>query len=175
MRWLVPALSLLLVLGCKPTVPTGNGGSMTIEDADNGEVTIRTDDGSTIQTEKDGDKMTITDGQGNVTATIGGEIDEAKLGVKIYPGAKQMEGGVTSTKDGVTSTVVTYQTGDSVAQVGEFYKKELAGAQSVAGTTNGDEMHSLTLEEPKRRVSLHISRAKADAQTTILITSEIKP
>lgn len=174
MRWMVPALSLFLILGCKPTVPTGNGGSMTIEDAENGEVTIRTDDGTTVQTRKDGEQMTITDRQGNVTAIIGGPIDEAKLGVKVYPGAKQLEGGVTSTKDGVTSTVVTYQTDDSVAQVAEFYKKELAGAQTVSANANGDEMQSFTLEEPKRKVSLHVSRAKTHHHTTILITSEIK-
>jgi hypothetical protein len=64
-------------------------------------------------------------------------ISEAKLGIKIYPGARI----VTS---GETAEVVTVDlaTSDPVAKVCEFYQKELGsegppGSVHVTGTKNG--------------------------------------
>jgi hypothetical protein len=66
-----------------------------------------------------------------------GPITEAKLGVKIYPGARIVTSGET---DEVVSA--NLETGDGVAKVCEFYQKELgsegpAGSVHVTGTKNG--------------------------------------
>jgi hypothetical protein len=66
-----------------------------------------------------------------------GPISEAKLGLKIYPGARMVTSGET---DEVVSA--NLETGDSVAKVCEFYQKELGsegppGSVHVTGTKNG--------------------------------------
>ncbi|MBX3096019.1 MAG: hypothetical protein KF812_04080 [Fimbriimonadaceae bacterium] len=167
------AVCSIFLFSCKPTIPTKDG-NVTINSTgeDGGNVTINGPEGSMNIDGKDGN-LTMKDDKGNEIQAGTGASD-ANLGVAVYPGAKKDEsGGMTMKQETGSVAAFTYTTGDSVAQVSEFYKKELPSASVTTTNADGNEMHSYNLDEPKKKVMVLIMREKDKTETTISIRTEI--
>ena len=167
------AFALLFLVACKPTIPTKDGSVTINESGDNGgNVTINTPEGSMNIDGQDGN-VTMKDDKGN-EVTAGTNASDANLGVAVYHGAKKDEsGGMTMKQDSGSIAAFTYTTGDSVAQVSDFYKKEIPAATVSTTSADGTEMHSYMLDEPKKKLLVIIMREKGKTETTISIRSEI--
>jgi len=70
-----------------------------------------------------GQGTTITTDKGAVT--LGGSVDPAKLGVPIYPGATQAEGGMSVSSANGSGAVAQFKTNDSFDKVYDYYKSQL--------------------------------------------------
>jgi hypothetical protein len=82
-----------------------------------------------VEVSERGGKVTVRTPTGAVTVGQAPRITEAQLGIPIYPGAEQLEGGVSleGQKGGMETYV--FKTNNSVQQVSDFYKQRI-GSQA---------------------------------------------
>lgn len=78
-----------------------------------------------VEVDERGGKVTVRTPTGAVTVGEAPRVTEAQLGIPLYPGATQLEGGVSM--EGEKSGMHTYvfKTDDSVQQVSDFYKQRI--------------------------------------------------
>jgi len=78
-----------------------------------------------VDVDERGGKVTIRTPKGSVTVGEVKKVSEAELGVPIYPGASQLEGGVSFEGDKGGMHTYVFKTSDTVAQVTDFYKQRI--------------------------------------------------
>jgi hypothetical protein len=131
-------------------------------------------DGATITTDdKDNKTMTVTTKDG--TATVGKDaVDLSKIGVPIYPGAQQGEGGM-SVANGTTQ-MTTMTTSDSFDKVYDWYKGQLPNGSDKLKMTQGS-TSSAEFEiggENKGDAQTVVTISGQTDKTTILIVKGVK-
>ncbi|MGA3214001.1 MAG: zinc ribbon domain-containing protein [Terriglobales bacterium] len=117
-----------------------------------------------FHTSTDGNHTTVTTPFGTVTSDQGDAAKAAAdLGVDVYPGAKSLR---SSTASIGKMNVVTadFETGDSVSQVGEFYRGRFPNALSSAW----DESHG-SMVVPSNKGMLTINVRAEGGRTKIII------
>ncbi len=117
--------------------------------------------------------VTLSTPSGTLTAGTGTAVTAADLGVDIYPGAKQQQGGslhITTPKGSEISAA--FSTNDSMAQVVDFYKGKLGSNASVYQSDKSAVLTS-TSADNKSNVMVTISTegnaAPGEGQTKIAI------
>ena len=63
----------------------------------------------------------------------GAELDPAKAGIAVYPGAKPDAAASKMLREGMGLTAAAYRTGDDVAKVSAFYEKQGAAFSKMPG------------------------------------------
>lgn len=179
--YLVMTVTTLVLVACSRTVYTdsrGNtvkqnpdgtvtvetdGGTATIQ-GDGSKMTIKTDDGKSVEVERNSEGGTIKSSDGG-TATYGKGLSESELGVKFYPGSKETTGGATYSMEGATVSTSIRETSDDPGAVAAFYKKEL-GKPSVETTQAG----TTTMIWQQGNRTLTIVASRDGEKTTVSIT-----
>lgn len=137
--------------------------------------TVATDQGTaTVTTSNDNKTTTIESNKG--TVTIGeGAVDVSKLGVPLYPNAKQDGSSVqVESNDGA---LATFTTSDSFEDVYRFYKAHMPAGSEKLKISSGDTSNAIfsvadakTGEERTLQITSKQASSKARAQTEIIIT-----
>ena len=136
--------------------------------------TIRGPEGErvTVEAEKGGEKsaITIETKEGTAKLEITPQADLSKLGVAIYPGAKQESSGTykSEAKKDVEVTSAALTTPDSFEKVAEFYKAKYAKGASLV-QQKGDSLFIVT-EKKGKQMTIAVSRKEGADKTTIAIT-----
>jgi hypothetical protein len=116
-----------------------------------GKATITTPEGeTTIETPKGKDtgdvKVTTKDEKGQtVTYEASTDVDTSKLGLEIYPGAKQEEGSAVAGGE-ANMTVVKFSTSDGFDKVAAFYKGKYPKAQAFESKSDGSKSLMMTFQ-----------------------------
>jgi len=116
-----------------------------------------------------GDQMEITTPGGQITFGEKITVTEADLGVPIYPGSEQAEGGMqVKTPQGVSGTYV-FRTSDPPDKVIAFYREKLAGrnASFIESSARGMITGGKDREDG---FLIAVAREEKDAKTVISIT-----
>jgi phosphotransferase system HPr-like phosphotransfer protein len=118
-----------------------------------GKATIKGENGekATIQADKQGNSVSITstDAEGNKVEYKGGsEVDLAKLGIEVYPGATQEQGGTVEGAD-MTMVSVALTTTDPFDKVQAFYQAKYPNASGQTMTASGKKSLSMQILDPK--------------------------
>ncbi len=118
MRGRLLALSAISMLAAGLLIACGGDGEET--------VTIRGDDGAdiqaTIRVEGDGDEVTITSEEGDVFASLGGDLVDGYPQGLIYPGAELTFSAATEV-EGKQQFVAFWETDDDADAVLDFYER----------------------------------------------------
>ena len=161
------------------TIKTEDGESVTIkpEEGDNGEgsVTVESDEGKLEMnvSEDEGEtvwKMTDEDGETTISS-VTQDVSEADVGVKFYPGAEVEHGSKASTTadEGGSWSVVVLTTKDSVDKVAGFYKKHYADGSQVIEAA--DTVHIIMAASGAEGKTVTITRDDDESVTRIAITA----
>ena len=125
-------------------------------------------------------KITSTDAQGQTTVMEldGAKVDAADIGVPFYPGAVVLEKGNQriQTPEGST-TSVTLQTKDTVAQISDFYRGKLRarseGKSLVESVTDKDAMLLLGATN-ENSLSINVQAGDDNIQKITLLSWTMK-
>jgi hypothetical protein len=114
-------------------------------------------------------QVTIRTEKGAVTLGEARHVSEAELGIPLYPGAQQAEGGVKFEGEKGAMATYVFKTSDSVEQVVEFYKQRVgAKAESVVISTEGS---LITLKQyGGSDYMIAVATDHSDQKTVITIT-----
>lgn len=172
----VAAVVIGLVVGCarrsvtikgpegqKATVTTSKKGGKVVINEKEGKATI----------ESSGEKATMTfEGEeGTTRVEISENVDLAKLGVDVYPGAK-IEGGGTYSATGAESgeiSGVNMTTPDPFDKVAKFYKDKYGkGAKLVQQMGN---MLMIQMEKNGKIISIVVQREEDEDKTSIGVSA----
>lgn len=116
--------------------------------------------------------MKTTDEKGNETTYSGGQqVDLAKLGIEVYPGAKQEHSG-TVTNPEIDIVTAEYSSTDSFAQVAEFYKGKYKGG--VTQEMSGKDGKTLTVQTGASNDLKLIIVTEQDGQTHMVLRHHAK-
>ena len=134
--------------------------------------TVQTSTGTATVTTSDDDKnVTIQTKEG--TMAIGRNVDAAKLGTPVYPGAQTGQGqSVTSSSSARTTVVANFSTPDEFDKVYEYYKRHMpAGSERMKVSSGNGSMASFHVGDrgSPSEVIVQISSDKP-TETDILIT-----
>jgi acyl-CoA synthetase (AMP-forming)/AMP-acid ligase II len=127
--------------------------------------------GETTVTSDDANKsVTVTSKDG--TATVGKDaVDLAKLGVPVYPGAQQNEGGINVAASSGNMQMVTLSTTDAFDKVYDWYKAQLPkDAEKMKVSSSADDsMAQFQTDGPDSgKISITISGKKDKTSVVIL-------
>jgi len=117
-----------------------------------------------------GQGTTITTDKGQVT--IGGSVDPAKLGVPVYPGATQAEGGMSVNSASGSGSVTQFKTNDAFDKVYDFYKSKLPGDSEKMKM--GSSMAMFTIKNADSSDTL-VQITAGQGVTAVTITHSLKP
>ena len=115
------------------------------------------------------DKKTFDLGDGNEVSVGGGIPDDFPDDFPIYPGA-DVQGSYTGEQDGVSGSVVIWETGDSVDDVKAFYEAEFDGSPWAAeGSFNsaGSTLIGFTNSDSNKTGA--VTLGESDGKTTISV------
>lgn len=131
--------------------------------------TVVSSDGSTVTTNDNG-KTTVNTKEGSVT--VGGDVDPAKLGAPVYPGATKNEGGTIAVTQGNGShSVATFTTPDSFDKVYSYYKAQLpSDAEKMKVEQGGSSLASFQVADAKSGESTSVMIEGKGDQTQIIIS-----
>jgi hypothetical protein len=149
---LAASVVLVAVVGCGRAKQVGEAARFA-HDMQDGKATIQGENGekATIQADKQGNSIAIssTDAQGNKTEyKSGSEVDLARLGIEVYPGAVQEQGG-TVEGEGLTMVSVALTTTDPFDKVQAFYRAKYPRAASQMMTVDDKKSLSMQIVDPK--------------------------
>jgi len=116
-----------------------------------------------------GDK-TIKTGDGGEVKISDDLPDDFPDSFPIYGGA-DFKGSVTGENEGVSGTVATWETGDDLSDVSDFYKDKLGSGDwklQASGSTGGGAWYGATSSDEKKAAYVYLS--EANGKTTILAT-----
>jgi hypothetical protein len=138
--------------------------------------TIQTQQGTTtVETNALRNTVKVSSKEG--TAIIGkGAVDEAALGLPMYPGAIQSQTGgmAASTAEGV-SHVVSLTTKDPFDQVYQWYKGKMpAGSEQVHMETAGGSIATFLIGKPDDKEQKSVQIQSSKDTTTILLSHTLK-
>ena len=138
--------------GCtKKTTVTSPHGSVTVQQGIGGQTTtVKTDTGQ---------------------VTVGkGAVDAGALGLPVYPGATQTDGGVAAQQPagGGGTEVTSYETTDSFAQVYGYYRMHMpAGSEKVKMQSGSSAMAQFQVGDEGSSEQKHVTIAAGNGKTTI--------
>lgn len=167
--WIASA-AVFLAIGCgsKTVYKDDQGNEVTVsEDGDS--IKVKSSDGGGEMKLDESGKFEIRDDEGNVISGGTAPVTEEQLGVKIYPGSKEMTGSSTSRSDGITSYISIRSTTDPPAKVHEFYKS-LLGAPASSVSANDSYMDMW--EKGGRAITITIARTGGKTEITITSTTK---
>lgn len=114
-------------------------------------------------------QLQISTPGGQITVGEKMPVTEAELGVPIYPGSEQAEGGVqVKTPQGVSGTYV-FRTSDPLDKVMAFYREKLA-AQDATFIESSDRGMITAGKDREHGFLIALTREQEDAKTVISIT-----
>jgi hypothetical protein len=156
-RFGVFTLALLVVGGVacskgrSTTVSTGNGTATVTQSQDNQTTTVTSKEGTMIAGKN--------------------AVDPATLGVPVYTGATQQEGGYSITDAQGGGQVVALKTPDAFDKVYAFYKSQLPpSAETMKTESNGSAYALFRVGTDKNGATIVLEQKQGDATTTIVIT-----
>lgn len=131
--------------------------------------TVVSSDGSTVTTNENG-KTTVNTKEG--TVTVGGDVDAAKLGAPVYPGATKSENGtIAVTQNNGSHSVATFTTADSFDKVYAFYKAQLpSDAEKMKVEQGGSSLASFQVADAKSNESTSVMIEGKGDETQIIIS-----
>jgi hypothetical protein len=140
-------------------------------------------DGTTAKVDLSGGALAVktTDASGKTSQIemgAGTKVTEAELGVPLYPGLRQSEGGVMriSTPEG-TAITVTLQSDDPVDKVAAFYRDQLKGraeGKHFMDSSSGDGA-TLALSDDKSKETIQVYVVKAENGSDVQISAQRAP
>lgn len=154
----------LLAAGCKPSFTAPDGSKVTLDKG--GVSSVETDKGKVTVSGNGKDAQVNFQGKDGSTATFGGTVTEADLGVAFYPGSTELPGSMKTSEKGKTSAMASRQTTDPASKVIDFYTAALGKPESTF--SSGD--NAIASWSKPKKVSLSATREKD--KTTIIITTE---
>lgn len=103
-------------------------------------------------------------------------LNEEEIVAPVYPNAEPDERTTRSMekvkeKDKVDIAMAAYWTGDSVADVITWYKKELLGKKdlnNMSSTVDGSEVGMFSFKSGDRTISITIDKDKVDSEKTVI-------
>lgn len=107
-------------------------------------------------------------GVGSVTAG-GSTATAAELGVPLYPGALQKQGGVNVDSPQTSMVSAQFSTNDSPSQVVDFYKASMGDSAVAVSTGDGTVLTSGSSDNDRIMVTIGPSSNDATGKTTILV------
>jgi hypothetical protein len=174
----VLAVAVVVTGGCPKKVQQATEAVRTVQDAQDGDFTVKGEKGEEVKVEtegKDGEDATVTmtgpEGQTTTVETGDKAVSESDVGVAFYPGATVDAGGTVSSggEKGGTYAQVSLTTSDPFDKVATFYKDKYAkGNTSVDGP--GNLMIVFDEGENKGKV-VTVTEDKAAGKTTIVIAA----
>ncbi|MEO9264656.1 MAG: hypothetical protein ABI282_11225 [Candidatus Baltobacteraceae bacterium] len=132
--------------------------------------TVISSDGSSVTTSDNGKTATIDTKDGSVT--VGADVDPAKLGAPVYPGAtKSDQGSIAVNASSGANVLASFKTPDSFDKVYAFYKAQLpSGAEKMKIEESGSSMASFQIADAKSGEQTSVMVEGKDGETDILIT-----
>jgi hypothetical protein len=147
--WVVGVM--LVTVGCGKAKEAATGLKNIEEGAklgQTGKATFTDEKGQKIEVSADagGKKTTITDDKGDTTVAEV-KVDPAKLGIEMYPGAKE-ETGVTVDNPEAEGATAELSTTDPYDKVVKFYKDKYPKAASTEQSGDGQKTLTLLISQP---------------------------
>ena len=184
-RLIVAVLSIVvlaaLFCGCgrvRKAASTTKEVARVAQDAKDGEVTIKGEDGEEVTLKTDEDDEVVSwqvqgeDGE-TTTAEFGSDkVSEEDVGLKFYPGAEAEGSGTIQTtggEEGGSFCSVSLRTGDSFDKVAKFYKDEYAKGNTVMEQP-GQLMILIDAGEDSGKTVI-VSRDEGSDETAIVLSS----
>ncbi|HEX3471033.1 MAG TPA: hypothetical protein VHT28_07590 [Silvibacterium sp.] len=90
-----------------------------------------------VRMNRSGDGVTLSTRSGTISTGSASSVNEADLGVAIYPGATRREGGMQINSANGSMVTMVFSTPDPVSKVVDFYKTQLGENTSVIQTGTG--------------------------------------
>jgi len=112
-----------------------------------------------------GDGVTLSTKDGTITAGSGVTVNEADLGVPVYPGAARREGGVQINSGNGSMVTAVFSTTDPVEKVVDFYRDKVGANASVIQSPDGAVISSG--DNNKQGVMITIGKNESDGSTSI--------
>jgi hypothetical protein len=125
--------------------------------------------GTTVSTDTSNKTVTVQTSGG--TLTMGANVDAASLGVPIYTGATQQQGGSMSvtSKQG-SGQMAAFETSDSFDKVYAFYKSKMpAGSEKMKVDAGGSSMAEFVTGGDKPGPKTMVMITQKDGKTSIVI------
>jgi hypothetical protein len=134
-------------------------------------VTVSTGNGTaTVNQSQDNQTTTVTTKEGTMTAGKNA-VDPAKLGVPVYTGAMQEEGGYSISGAQGGGQAVVLKTPDPFDKVYAFYKSQLpASAEAMKTESNGTSYALFRVGNDQNATTIALEQKQGDAGTTIMIS-----
>ncbi|MEO6835641.1 MAG: hypothetical protein ABI231_07025 [Candidatus Tumulicola sp.] len=135
--------------------------------------TVQTREGAaTVTTSQDDKSVTVQTKE--ATTAIGENVDAAKLGAPVYPGAQANQGTLATHDDKSASVIAAFRTTDAFDKVYDFYKRQLpAGAEKLKVASGNGSIASFQSGGESDQVAVQIASDKPN-ETDILITHVTK-
>lgn len=128
---------------------------------------------TTVESNGASKSVTITTKEG--TTTISANVDLAKLGLPVYPGATQNQGGISGTTAQSSGEVVALSTSDSFDKVYAWYRAHMpAGSEGMhmSSPTGSIATFQIGKDGDKEQRSVMITGEKD--KTSILLSHNLK-
>jgi len=134
-------------------------------------VTVSTGNGTaTVSQSQDNQTTTVTTKEGTMIAGKNA-VNPATLGVPIYAGATQQEGGYSITGPQGGGQALALTTSDAFDKVYAFYKSQLPrSAETMKTESNGTAYALFRVGNDKNGTTIMLERKQGDPTTTIVIT-----
>ena len=168
------ATFLTMILGCPQAKQAADTVKAAKDMETKGEATFKTPEGDiTVKQDKDSDEavtVTTKDDKGNTVTYEGSKkLDTSKLGIEVYPGAAQQQGGTVSSSEGEI-TSISFETTDAFDKVSKFYTDKYPKATSQNMSTS-DEGKTLMMHIQDKDVMRMIIVTEQDGKVIIALQS----